>query len=108
MNRDESKHDRRSDPISALIGPDQPAVVRAEVAGRSLLHAGVIVNLTDRTVIVELDDPTLALGISLAPTVEIDLSLDGGPKTLVTSPGSRVDDNPTSRRVELVVQSIVG
>lgn len=96
--------DRRRPPVRALHQPVEPARLQAIIGGRLLLEQADIVDLTDRTMLLEVRDSTLALALSIAPEVVVSVDLGGGTITLVTEPGRRADDNPTSRRVELIVR----
>lgn len=93
--------------MDALHQADGPATLMAVLGDRSLVEHGTVVSITDRTVIVELPDPTVALGLSVASTVTIVVSFGGGTRELRAVPGRRSSDNPTSRRLELVVTEII-
>lgn len=72
------------------------------IGGREVLEEAEVVALTDRTLVVEVHDAMLALALSVAHEIEVIVDLGGGTTTLVTEPGRRASDNPTSRRLELV------
>jgi len=101
---DDTPDDRRRPTFRALHQPVEPARVRATIGGRLVLEVAEVVELTDRSVLLEVRDSALALALSIAPEVVVSLDLGGGTTTLVTEPGSRASDNPTSRRVELILR----
>lgn len=78
--------------------------MHAVLGGRDVVEHGDVVHLTDRTVVVEVRDAAVALAFSLATEVAVVLHLGGGQRTLLAEPGRRASDNPTSRRVELVLR----
>lgn len=93
--------------MDALHQADGPATLMAALGDRSIVEHGTVVSITDRTIIVEVADPTVALALSLAAAVTILVSFGGGTREMRATPGRRSSDNPTSRRVELVVTEIV-
>lgn len=106
MPEDATAEDRRRPTVPALNQPVRPADLRAMVGGREVVQQGDVVALTDRTVVVEVADSTIALAFSLAPEVVVEVDLGGGRKTLITEPGRRAEDIPSSRRVELVMRDV--
>jgi len=97
------QRERRRPRFRALRQPVEPARVRATVGGRLVLEQADVVELTDRTVLLEVRDAPLALALSIAPEVVVSVDLGDATQTFVTVPGSRAGDNPTSRRVELIL-----
>lgn len=96
--------ERRRPPLPSLHQPVEPAHVQATVGGQLVLEEVDVLELTDRTVVVEVRDPTLALALSLSPRVIVTVDLGGAMTTLVTVPGRRASDNPTSCQVELILR----
>ena len=90
--------------MRTLHQPDEPARVQALIGGRLVLEEVEVVDLNDRTVVVEVRDAATALALTLAREVVVTVDLAGGITTLVTEPGRRATDNPTSRRVELILR----
>lgn len=78
--------------------------MHAVLGGRDVVEHGDVVHLTDRTVVVEMRDPAAALAFTLASEVAVVLQFGGGQRSLLAEPGRRTSDNPTSRRVELVLR----
>lgn len=101
------EQDRRRPRLPVLHAPAGPAALTADVAGRPIEGAGHVVELTDRTLVVEVEDPAVALAFSLAPEVTVVIDLGVGSRTVVAEPGRRAGDNPTSRRVELVLRASI-
>lgn len=100
---DSSDGDRRRPTQPALRQPVQPVKLRATVGGRSLVHEGRVVSLNDRTLIVELGEASMALAVSLASEVQVDVDLGGGPQVFAAVPGRRDSDIDQGSRVELVL-----
>lgn len=96
--------DRRRPLVRTLHQPVEPARVRAVVGGRLVLEEADVVHLSDRTMVLEVRDAGMALALSIAPEVVVSVDLGGATTTLVTEPGRRATDNPTSRRVELILR----
>jgi hypothetical protein len=96
--------ERRRPPLPSLHQPVEPALVQATVGGQPVLEEVDVLELTDRTVVVEVRDPALALALSLSPRVVVTVDLGGAMTTLVTVPGRRASDNPTTCRVELILR----
>ncbi len=96
--------DRRRPTVEALVQPVAPVGLHAQLGTRDLLERAEVVSLTDRTIVVEVADAALALAFTVAPRVTVVVDLGGGEQTLVATPGRRSSDNPTSRRVELVLR----
>lgn len=90
--------------MRTLHQPVEPARIHATLGGRLVLEQAEVVELTDRSVLLEVRDAALALALSIAPEVIVSVDLGGATTTLVTEPGRRVSDNPTSRRVELILR----
>ncbi len=105
---DEPTSERRRPRIETLHQPDGPAILTATVGRRVMVEHGEVVEMTDRTVVVETDDPAVALALNLAPEVSVSVQLAGDTRELRTVPGRRSSDNPSSRRVELVVSELMG
>lgn len=105
---DEPTFERRRPRIETLHQPDGPVVLTATVGRRVMVEHGEVVEMTDRTLVVETDDPAVALALNLAPEVSVSVQLAGDTRQLLTVPGRRSSDNPSSRRVELVVNDVVG
>lgn len=99
--------DRRRPPVETLHQPEGPAIITATVGTKVLIESGEVVELTDRTVVVETDDPAVALALNLAPEVSVSVQLAGDTRELRARPGRRATDNPSSRRVELVVDDLL-
>lgn len=91
--------------MRALRQPVEPVLLRARIGARELFEQAEVVSLTDRTMVVEVHDPTVALTLSLAVEIQLIVDLGGGPRTMLTEPGRRAADNPSSRRVELVLRN---
>ena len=96
--------DRRRPAVRTLHQPVEPARIQATLGGRLVLEQAEVVELTDRSVLLEVRDAALALALSIAPEVIVSVDLGGATTTLVTEPGRRVSDNPTSRQVELILR----
>ena len=96
--------DRRRPAVPTLHQPAEPALLQAEIAGQPVLEAADVVELTDRTMVVEVRDAMLALALSITTQVTVRVDLGGGMATFVAEPGRRASDNPTSRQVELVLR----
>ena len=90
--------------MRTLHQPVEPARIQATLGGRLVLEQADVVELTDRSVLLEVRDAALALALSIAPEVIVSVDLGGATTTLVTEPGRRVSDNPTSRQVELILR----
>jgi hypothetical protein len=90
--------------VPTLHQPVEPARLRATIGGREVLEEAEVVALTDRTLVVDVRDAMLALALSVARRVQVTLDFGGGSTTLLAEPGRRASDNPTSRRVELVLR----
>jgi hypothetical protein len=101
---EEIEADRRRPSVRALHQPVEPARIQATIGGRLLLEQAEVLDLTDRTMLLEVRDAALALALSLAPEVVVSVDLGGATTTLVTEPGRRASDNPTSRQVELILR----
>lgn len=99
-----SDHDRRRPTVRTLHQPVEPARIQAVVGGRLLLEQAEVVDLTDRTMLLEVREATLAQALGTASEVVVSVDLGGATTTLVTVPGRRASDNPTSRRVELILR----
>ncbi len=101
-----SAQDRRRPTLPALHQPDH-ATIRARLGERWIVEDSSVIELTDRTIVLEVADATVALALTVAPTVEVELGVAGGAtRTLTAEPGRRASDIPTSRRVELVVRDV--
>lgn len=96
--------DRRRPPLPTLHQPVEPAHVQARVGGRVVLEEVEVLELTDRTMVVEVRDSSLALALSLSPQIVVTVDLGGAMTTLVTEPGRRASDNPSSCQVELILR----
>jgi hypothetical protein len=96
--------DRRRPVLPTLHQPVEPAHVQATVGGQLVLEEVDVLELTDRTMVVEVRDPTFALALSLSLQVVVTVDLGGAMTTLVTEPGRRASDNPTSCQVELILR----
>ena len=107
-NSEHPEADRRRPRVETLRQPIGPAVLTATVGERVIVEHGVVVVLTDRTVVVETDDPAVALALNLAPEVSVSVQLAGDTRQLTTKPGRRASATPSSRRVELVVDELIG
>ena len=97
--------ERRRPTVRTLRQPVRPVTMHARLGTHGVLDHADVVSLTDRTIVVEVGDSALALALSLAPEVTVVLDLGGGEQRLVARPGRRASDNPTSRRVELVLDT---
>lgn len=97
--------DRRRPAVRTLRQPVEPARIQAMLGERLVLEQADVVELTDRSVLLEVRDSTLALALSNVLEVVVYLDLGGATTTLVTEPGRRSSDNPTSRRVELILRA---
>jgi hypothetical protein len=96
--------DRRRPAMLALCQPAEPARLRATIAGRPVLEEAIIVELTDRTLLVEVRDAMTALAFSVAPEVVAIVDLGGGTITWSTEPSRREQDAVGSRHVLLVLR----
>jgi len=96
--------DRRRPPVRTLHQPVEPARIQAVVGGRLLLEQADVVDLNDRTMLLEVRDAALALALSIAAEVVVSVDLGGATTTLVTEPGRRASDSPTSRQLELILR----
>jgi len=97
------EQERRRPTFRALHQPVEPAKVRATVAGRLVLEEADVVELTDRTVLLEVRDEPLARALRTAAEVVVSVDLGGATTTLVATSGSRATDSPTSCRVALIL-----
>jgi len=100
----EGDGDRRRPRFRALHQPVEPARLRATVRGRVLLEEADVVDLTDRTMLLEVRDAALAQALRAAPEVVVSVDLGGATTTLVTVAGRRASDSPSSRRIELILR----
>lgn len=100
----DSPEDRRRPTVRTLHQPVEPALLQAVIAGRDVLEAADVISLTDRTMVVEVRDAMLALALSVTPEITVRVDLGGGTTTLIAEPGRRESDNPSTRRVELVLR----
>jgi len=90
--------------VRTLHQPVEPARIHASLGGRLVLEQAEVVALTDRSVRLEVRDEALAKALRIAPEVVVSVDLGGATTTLVTEPGRRASDNPTSRQVELILR----
>lgn len=90
--------------MRTLHQPVEPARIQAMLGERLVLEQAEVVELTDRSVLLEVRDPVLALALSVVAEVLVHVDLGGATTTLVTEPGRRSSDNPTSRRLELILR----
>jgi len=97
-------NERRRPPVPTLHQPSEPARLRATVSGQTVLEEAEVVSLTDRTMVVEVRDATVALALTLSPEIVVSVDLGEATTTLVAVPGRRASDNPTSRQVELILR----
>lgn len=96
--------ERRRPLVRTLHQPVEPARIRASVRGRLVLEEAEVLRLSDRTMVVEVRDAVLAQVINDAAEVVVSVDLGGATTTLVTEPGRRASDNPSSRQVELILR----
>lgn len=99
------KPNRRRPAMPALRQPVESARLRATIAGRAVLEEATVVELTDRTLLVEVRDAMTALAFSVAPEVIAIADLGGGPITWTTEPSRREEDAVGSRHVLLVLRA---
>ena len=85
----------------ALRQPVEPARLRATIAGRTVLEEATVVELTDRSLLVEVRDAMTALAFSVAPEVIAIIDLGGGTITWSTEPSRREADTVGSRHLLL-------